>query len=57
MTDKELKKLVGKPYTRENSKKLIYGGRVDSKGTIVEVITSKDKRNCKLSKRIQSKPI
>jgi len=52
MTDKELKKLVGKPYTRENGKKLIYGGRVDSKGTIVEVLTSKDVRNCKSSKQM-----
>ena len=56
MTDKELKKLVGKPYTRENGKKLIYGGRVDSKGTIVEVITSKDLTNHKLSKRVKCEP-
>lgn len=57
MTDKELKKLVGKPYTRENGKKLIYGGRVDSKGTIVEVITSEDVINHKLSKRVKCESI
>ncbi len=44
MTDEELLELEGKPYTKENARKLIYGGRIDSKGIIVKVMTSKDKR-------------
>ncbi len=48
MTDKELKKLEGRPYTKENARKLIYGGRIDSKGIIVEVITKEEnKKRCK----------
>jgi len=42
MTDEELKKLEGEPYTRENARKLIYGARVNSNGIIVKVITSKE---------------
>ena len=42
MTDEELKKLEGKPFTKENSKRMIYGGRIDSNGTIVKVMTSKE---------------
>jgi len=49
MNDEDLKKLVGQPYTEENAKKLIYGGRVNSKGIIVKVITKSDKK--KLAKR------
>jgi hypothetical protein len=37
----ELLKLKGQPYTKENAKKLIYGGIIDSKGIIIEVLTSK----------------
>ena len=44
MTDEELLALKGKPYTKENARKLIYGGRIDSKGIIVKVITSKGRR-------------
>ena len=44
MTDEELLALEGQPYTKENARKLIYGGRIDSKGIIVKVITSKDRR-------------
>ena len=42
MTDEELLALEGKPYTRENARKLIYGALIDSKGIIVKVITSKE---------------
>jgi hypothetical protein len=42
MTDEELLALEGEPYTRENARKLIYGARIDSKGIIVKVITSKE---------------
>ena len=42
MTDEELLELVGKPCTRENERKMIYGGRIDCKGIIVDVKTSKD---------------
>jgi len=42
MSDEELKTLEGKPYTKENAKKMIYGGRINSKGIIVEVKTSKE---------------
>ncbi|MFO7676874.1 MAG: hypothetical protein R6V50_00600 [Thermoplasmatota archaeon] len=48
MTDEELKKLEGKPYTKDNARKLIYGGRINSKGIIVEVITKKKhKKRCR----------
>ncbi len=48
MTDEELEKLIGQPYSKENARKLIYGGRIDSKGIIVDVITSKErKKRCK----------
>jgi hypothetical protein len=49
MTDEELLQLVGKPYTRENERKMIYGGRIDTKGIIVDVKTSKDNIKCKRS--------
>jgi len=42
MTDEELLAMEGKPYTRENAKKLIYGARINSQGIIVKVITSKE---------------
>jgi len=50
MTDDELLALKGKPYTKENAKKLIYGGRIDSSGTIIEVMTSKDTKITRRSK-------
>jgi len=40
MTEEELLSLKGQPYTKENARKLIYGGIIDSKGFIVEVLTS-----------------
>ena len=49
MTDEELLQLIGKPYTKENAKKMIYGGRIDNNGIIVKVITKKE--NKKLAKR------
>ena len=49
MTDKELTALIGKPYSKENAKKLIYGGRVNSQGIIVEVITKQESK--RLAKR------
>jgi hypothetical protein len=44
MTDEELLELEGKPYTKENARKLIYGGRINSEGIIVKVIISKETR-------------
>lgn len=44
ITDDELLSLIGKPYTKENAKKMIYGGRINSKGIIMMVITEKEER-------------
>lgn len=55
MSDDELLQLVGKPYTKDNARKMIYGGRIDSRGIIVEVITQKkDKSFLKKCKSIFS---
>ena len=50
MSDEELLQLIGQPYNRENGRKMIYGGRIDSKGIIVDVKISKD--NIKRKKSI-----
>jgi hypothetical protein len=42
ITDSEIKSTEGKPYTPENAKKLIYGGRVNTKGIITKAYTSAD---------------
>ena len=52
MSDEELLQLIGKPYNRENGRKMIYGGRINIKGIIVDVKTSKD--NIKQKKSIFS---
>jgi hypothetical protein len=35
----DVKNVLGQPYNRETSKYLHFGGVIDSKGIIVEVIT------------------
>lgn len=40
LSDSEIKDVEGKPYTPETSKKLVYGGKVNSKGIIVKAYTN-----------------
>jgi hypothetical protein len=57
--DKELLKLVGQPYNKENSKKMKYGGAVDSNGNIVKVVTKSEnedaRKRCTCGKKQKSK--
>lgn len=38
VTDDEIVSVLGRKSTKENTKKLIYGGRINAKGIIVSVI-------------------
>lgn len=39
LSDIEIKSVERKPYTPENARRLIYGGRVNTKGIIVKAYT------------------
>lgn len=41
-SDVEIKSVERKPYTPENAKRLIYGGRVNSNGIIVKAYTKEE---------------
>lgn len=40
LSDSEIKSVEGKLYNPETSRKLIYGGRVNTKGIIVKAYTN-----------------
>jgi hypothetical protein len=42
IADSEITSTEGKPYTPKNAKKLIYGGRVNTKGIITKAYTKAD---------------
>lgn len=42
LSDIEIKAVERKPYTHENAKMLIYGGRVNSNGIIVKAYTKEE---------------
>lgn len=42
IADSEIKSTEGKAYTPQNAKKLIYGGRVNTKGIIIKAYTKEE---------------
>jgi len=42
LSDVEIKSVERKPYTPENARRLVYGGRVSSNGIIVKAYTKEE---------------